>query len=494
MSRGVESTPTATPFTPWATGQIPKAPVFRARNWTLLIGPGLMMAGANIGGGEWLFGPVVTAQYGGTILWIAMIAIAVQVVYNLAVMRYALYCGENIFVGFFRTPPGPGFWTIFYMTLDLAGAWPYLASNAAVPLAAVLMGRLPGTEDAGFVKNLGYAIFLLAFVPLIFGGKIYTVLERILVAKLFIVLVYLGFIALFWVSWDTWKEIWSGLFRFGALPSGELNWALIAGFAAIAGSGGLNNTSLSGYVRDKGWGMGETVGAIPSAIGGRTIRLSHTGKVFDEAVPENRARWTGWLRHIQRDQLALWAPACVLGMVLPAMMSYEFIRGIKVNDQAAAALTAQAIADQHGQVFWYLTLLCGFLIMAPTQVSQLDGIARRWTDVVWIGSRRLRHLEGNQAKYVYYGLLAAYGVWGLIALRITPSPLVLAIATGVMVNFAFAFSAIHSLWVNMTLLPAPLRPGWTIRIGLVAGALFYSGISVIALRQQWPRLVQWLGS
>jgi hypothetical protein len=452
-----------------------------------------MMAGANIGGGEWLFGPVVTAQYGGALMWIALIAIAVQVVYNLAIMRYALYCGENIFVGFFRTPPGPRFWTIFYMTLDLAGAWPYLASNAAVPLAAVLLGRLPGTEDAGFVKILGYAIFLLAFVPLIFGGKIYTVLERILVAKLFIVLAYLGFIALFWVSWGTWGEIWSGLFRFGALPPGEVNWALLAGFAAIAGSGGLTNTNLSGYVRDKGWGMGETVGAIPSAIGGRAIRLSHTGKIFDESIPENRSRWRGWLRHIRRDQLALWAPGCLLGMVLPAMMSYEFIRGIKVNDHAAAALTAQAIADQHGQVFWFLTLLCGFLIMAPTQVSQLDGIARRWTDVIWIGARSLRHLEGNQAKRVYYGLLAAYGVWGLIALRVTPSPLVLAIATGVMVNFAFAFSAVHALWVNMTLLPEPLRPGWTIRLGLIAGAVFYSGISVIALRQQWPRLMQWAG-
>jgi hypothetical protein len=460
----------------------------------MLIGPGLMMAGANIGGGEWLFGPVVTAQYGGTLLWIALTAILLQVVYNLAIMRYTLYCGENIFVGLFRTRPGARFWTIFYITLDLAGAWPYLASNAAVPLAAVMLGRLPGTEDGGFVKSLGYAIFLAAFVPLIFGGKIYNALERILVAKLFIVLAYLGFIALFWASWDTWKEIVSGLFRFGALPEGEVNWALLAGFAAIAGSGGLYNTTLSGYVRDKGWGMGATVGAIPSAIGGRTIRLSHTGRVFDETSAENRHRWNGWLRHIRRDQLALWAPGCLLGMLLPAMMSYEFIRGVKnVNGQAAAAMTAQAIADQHGQIFWYLTLLCGLLIMIPTQVSQLDGIARRWTDVIWIGSKRLRHLEGNQAKHVYYALLAVYGVWGLIALRVTPSPLVLAIATGVMVNFAFAFSALHSLWANLTLLPETLRPGWLMRLGLVAAAVFYFGISIVGLWQQWPNLMEWMG-
>lgn len=480
-------------FSNWTRGELPSAPVFRLRHLTMLIGPGLMAAGANIGGGEWLFGPVVTARYGGTLLWIALTAICVQVVYNLAIMRYTLYCGENIFVGFFRTPPGPRFWTIFYMTLDLAGAWPYLASNAAVPLAAVILGHLPGAADAGFVKNLGYGIFLAAFVPLIFGGKIYTMLERILVAKLFLVLGYLGFIALFWVSWDTWREIWSGLLRFGSLPQGEVNWALLAGFAAVAGAGGLNNTTLSGYVRDKGWGMGAQVGAIPSALGGRTVKLSHMGKVFDETAPESQSRWRGWIRHIQRDQLMLWGPACVLGMVLPAMMSFEFIRGANASDHAAAAMTAQAIADQHGKVFWYLTLLCGFMILAPTQVSQLDGIARRWTDVIWIGNKRVRHLDGNKAKNVYYALLATYGVWGLIALRVTPSPLVLAIATGVMVNFAFAFSALHTLWVNLTLLPGPLRPGWFMRVGLVAAAVFYFGISIVGLWQQWPKIMAWLG-
>jgi hypothetical protein len=69
-------------------------------------------------------------------------------------------------------------------------------------------------------------------------------------------------------------------------------------------------------------------------------------------------------------------------------------------------MTADAIARRHGQVFWFLTLLCGFLIMAPTQVSQLDQIARRWTDVIWIASRRLHDVEPHKVKRVYYSLLA----------------------------------------------------------------------------------------
>jgi hypothetical protein len=479
-------------FPAWEKGELPPAPVFRWSRWTMLIGPGVVMVGANIGAGEWLFGPLVTAQYGGRVMWIATVAILVQMFYNLAVMRYALYTGEPVMVGFFRTPPGPRVWAVCYLLSDLGALWPYLSSNAAVPLAAVILGRLPAAADGGLVRGLGYAIFLTAFVPLIFGGKIYNAIERVMVTKLALVLGYLGFTAVFFVKPGTWWEIFSGMFRFGSLPEGEFNWATLAAFAAVAGAGGLNNTAFSNYTRDKGWGMGAQVGALPSAIGGRSIKLSHSGKVFAVSV-DSLLRWKGWLAHIRRDQLLLWVPGCMLGMALPSMLSYQYIRGIThVEGNAAAAMTAQAVAAQHGQIFWFLTLLCGFLIMAPTQVSQLDTICRRWTDVLWTGWGRLRGLDGNQVKYVYYTILSLYALWGLTALKLTPDPLVLAISSGVLMNFALGFSALHTLYVSLVLLPQPLRAGWLMRTGLVACAVFYISISAIALHQQWPKVIGWI--
>jgi Mn2+/Fe2+ NRAMP family transporter len=77
------------------------------RHWSALIGPGVLMVGSNIGGGEWLFGPIVTAQYGGQLMWLATLSIGFQIFYNLSVMRYTLATGEPIFVGFLRTRPGP---------------------------------------------------------------------------------------------------------------------------------------------------------------------------------------------------------------------------------------------------------------------------------------------------------------------------------------------------------------------------------------------------
>ena len=345
----------------------------------------------------------------------------------------------------FRVWPGPAFWTCVYLMLEFGAIWPYLSSNAAVPLAAVILGRLPAQADAGFVRTLGYIVFLSAFVPLIFGGKIYTALERVMVTKLVLILAYLGFVALFFTHASTWWEIGTGFYRFGSLPSGEINWATLAAFSAVAGAGGLTNAAFSNYARDKGWGMGSRVGAIPSAIGGRTIKLSHTGKVFD-LTQETLPRWRRWLRVIRRDQFLLWAPGCILGMALPSVISLEFIRGVNnIEGNQAAALTAQAIAARHGVFFWYATLLCGFVIMAPTQVSQIDTIARRWTDILWVGWGRLKNVDEHKVKYVYYAILAVYCVWGLVVLRLTPNPLVLAIASGVMWNFALGFTAIHTL-------------------------------------------------
>src|SRR5205085_2702649 len=148
------------------------------RNWVGLIGPGLLMGGASIGGGEWLLGPSVTAKYGAGLLWLATLSIVGQVFYNLEVSRYALYTGEPIFTGKFRTRPGPAFWVVAYLFLDIGSIFPYLAANAAVPLLTAFLGRVPVESDTfnilgmllGYkttVHALGVLLFLLCLLPLI---------------------------------------------------------------------------------------------------------------------------------------------------------------------------------------------------------------------------------------------------------------------------------------------------------------------------------------
>ena len=47
------------------------------------------------------------AQYGGALLWIALVSLACQYVYNVEASRYTLYTGESVLTGGFRMRPGP---------------------------------------------------------------------------------------------------------------------------------------------------------------------------------------------------------------------------------------------------------------------------------------------------------------------------------------------------------------------------------------------------
>jgi hypothetical protein len=629
---------------PWQVGDLPEPPRPGWKLWVGLIGPGIVLAGTSIGSGEWLFGPAVTAQYGAALLWLALISILFQGFCNLTMMRYTVYSGEPIIVGGLRTWPGPGVWVACYAALDFVSIWPYNASNAAVPLAAVVLGRLPQTiADQRLVKAFGFGIFLLAFVPLVFGGTVYRMLERIMTAKLVLVLGYLSLIAVTLVSWPVIREVCAGFVSFGTvplraqsivlerhfslqerlglalyrvsgtwerdgLPTGDLfvvvndrttrfdlrkralipdetmkigdrlldraralaapahffvetdasgavltaegeivdhhlwkperltvrdsrgqsdyaalsevpepffahfrnllahegvenvallgyvrehgglpplDWATIVAFIGIAGAGGLSNTLFSNYARDKGWGMGAHVGAIPSAIGGRTIGLSHIGRAF---LPQgdNLARWRGWMRHIKRDQ-AIWIFASILGMALPCMMSLEFIRNATVTGDRVAAMTAEGIADRYpsfGWIFWITTLSCGFLVLAPGQVSVCDQIARRWTDMIWTASARAHRLGRGEVRYIYYGILAIYAVWGLVVLWFMPA-LQIAKIGAVLGNVALGFSTLQALYVNRVLLPPELRPGALLQVGTACCGVFFLGISVAVLWNMW---------
>src|SRR5687768_13508236 len=213
----------------WTMGELPDAPRFTWRNWIGLIGPGLLMGGASIGGGEWLLGPSVTARYGAGLLWLATISILGQVFYNIEVSRYALYTGEPIFTGKFRTMPGPKFWVVAYLFLDAGSIFPYLAANAAVPLLTAVLGRElnPKTESlnvigftlgyAGMIRATGVVLFLLCLVPLIFGGKIYNSIKAVLSAKVVIVLGFLLFVAITQTTWRRGRRSSAG--SFSSAPS-----------------------------------------------------------------------------------------------------------------------------------------------------------------------------------------------------------------------------------------------------------------------------------
>jgi hypothetical protein len=500
----------------------------------MFLGPGLVMGASAIGGGEWLSGPLVSAKFGGSLFWLATLSILGQVVYNIEVSRYALYTGEPIFTGKFRTLPGPMFWLGIYLLLDLGSVLPYLASAGAAPLFAVIHHRIPDPKadpsslfgmmltDQQQIKILACFIFVSVFIPLTIGGKVYNSMKALMTFKLVTVFGFLIFIAVFYSTWGTWGEIVSGFFKFGNMPTGKdgndpevtnlfvslwsgqgipsINWAVIgvvASMAAISGNGGLTNAPMSNYTRDQGWGMGKHVGAIPSMVGGHAIELSHTGMVF-EATPSAMQRWKGWIAHVTREQVCVWMPACFLGLALPSMLSVQFLRpkflqGEGVTDpMAAAAATAEgvqnAVGGSFGPMFWYLTLFCGFLVLGTSMASTADGVLRRWVDVFWTALPWLRKWDTRHIGKLYFGVLCIYLVFGLLMLVLIPGKNLLTLATGIIYNYALGFSCLHVVAVNTFLLPRGVRPTLLRRGMLAAFGMFFLLVAVMATISDIPKL------
>lgn len=560
----------------WDRAELIDAPVFQSRSILRMLGPGLVMGAAAIGGGEWLAGPAVTAKYGPALLWVATVSILFQVVYNIEISRYTLYTGEPIFTGKLRIPPGPVVWVVLYLLLDWGSVAPYLAANAATPLETLWLGRLPDADkiasDWWLHKIMSTVVYLLAMVPLIVGGKIYNSLKIVMSAKLILVVGFLLFLGVFFTRVSTWTEITSGLFQFGAVPiiraedtngngildpgedfdrDGKLDgvereykegnvtkfedtdgdkirdgvnvdnilvalWegrelphvdltliGVIAALAAIAGNGGLTNTPISNFTRDQGWGMGHHVGAIPSMVGGEGITLSHVGCVFD-VNSESLPRWRRWVRHVVREQLFVWLVACLVGVSLPSILSVEFLpRGTDAKDWSGAAMTADGVrkhlseplpdvlisqlglaevlaGPRLGQLAWNCTLLCGFLVLITSHITTMDGFVRRWVDVLWTASRRLRKLPVSEVRLVYLAVLLVYGVCGLSILWLLDKPSFLFRIATTGYNYAFAFSAWHTIVVNHLLLPRPLRCHWLMSVFMFLSGCYFALLGIVS--------------
>ena len=84
----------------------------------------------------------------------------------------------------------------------------------------------------------------------------------------------------------------------------------------------------------------------------------------------------------------------------------------------------------------------------------------------------MRRWTGGEVRWVYYGVLAVFVVWGVIALGMA-QPIVLLQLSANVGGVVMVLSSLHILYVNTTLLPPQLRPPLWRRVALVAMALFY---------------------
>ena len=439
-------------LSPWALAELPEPPKPRGLGWVSVVGPGVIVLGVSIGSGEFLLGPAVFVRHGLTLLWVTTVAVVLQALFNLEVMRYTLATGEPVFTGFMRTRPSSTIWAVVYTVLYLLQhGWPVFAGTAAGALFFLVARRLPGPADSGAIYAIGVGMFLAVVFFLLIGRRIVRTLE---VLNWILVATTLGgflILALMFVPASAWVaglvatsgfDLVTGRFEF--FPAGA-DLVLLSSLVAFSGAGGVSNLVLSNWARDKGYGMGARAGYIPSAMGAK-VELADSGFRF---APDDDAmrRWHGWWRIVRVDQWVVFACGALLGMLLPALLYVTFLpRGADIQGLGISAALASAVDARAGALIGGAIAFLGAWILFKTQLDNFEGMSRAITDMLWTSSPWARTWSGGDVRAVYYTIMAILAAWGVFALRLAQPIVLLKISAnvaGVDLHHRIAAPALH---------------------------------------------------
>ena len=457
---------------------LPEPPRPRGLGWLRAVGPGVIALGVSIGSGEFLLGPAAFVQHGFSLLWVVLIAITFQTIFNTEVMRYTLATGEPVFSGFMRTRPSSTLWAWVYVVLYfLQVGWPAWAATAAAAMFYLVTQRLPDTADASTTYLIGAAAFLAVVVILSVGKRIEHTLE---VLNWILVTTAIGaflILALIFVPSPVWLAAGIGFTgfdlaqqRFDFFPTGA-DLVLLGALVAYSGSGGVTNLVLGNWARDRGYGMGERAGYIPAAAGPK-VHLAHVGFTFQPSA-ESMDRWRGWWRVVSVDQWGVFFAGAILGMVLPALLYVTFLpRGTDIQGLGISAALASAVGAHAGAAVATLIAFLGAWILFKTQLDNFEGMVRAITDMLWTGSSRVRAWRNGDVRAVYYSVLAVLVIWGILALGLAQPIVLLKIGANV-AGAVFVIAAPHLLYVNTRILPPHVRPPMWRRVALIAMTIFY---------------------
>ncbi len=296
-----------------------------------IAGPGAILVGLSIGAGEIVIWPRIAAEYGGSMVWAAMVGIFIQLWVNFEVARWTIATGETVYTGYSRV--WRGFAPLFILLTLVSWIAPGWGRAAGLALKALLIG------PAGWGSDTFWTVITFGAVTLIlFGPKlIYNSVEKTI--EVLVAIVTIGLIAVVIAvgSADTWKELGSGLVNIGYKdPRMSVKTLFIA--LVFAGAGGTANLFYTFYLRDKNIGMGGRLPQLQNPLRGRTETVSSTGFVFEE-TEENRTRFTAWWNYVKKDQLLFFWALNTVTMML-------FIFG------ALAVLHPKGIVPEKGTLIW----------------------------------------------------------------------------------------------------------------------------------------------
>lgn len=463
------------PLPPLEAADLPER---RVAFWRLT-GPGAVLVGLSIGAGEIVIWPLITAQYGASMAWAAVLGVFLQLWVNIEIGRWTIATGESSYSGFARVWAGyAGLFSFFVVAGYLLPGW---ARTSGLALKALVFR--PDHASPDWVWT---AIAFAGVAVVLFGGRrIYTAVERVIGVLIVIVVLGLVFVAVRVGTVERVGELMRGVVNVGYIDPGI---SIKDFFSALvfAGAGGAANLFYAFYLRDKGIGMGARMPMLLNPFRGRAETVAERGYVFAD-TDENRRRFRDWLRFVVWDQtLYFW--------LLNTVTMLLFIFG------ALAVLHPQGLVPQAGRVIWdealvladsmgpagrYIFLMVGVATLFSTQVAITDGISRSLADIVATTFR-----VGSRASVArWYGWFALFVIgFGVGVTAVMEyggiTELGFIFNSAYIGGFAMAVYTPLLLWLNLRHLPPSARPGPLNVVMVGIAALVYIGFALFSVASE----------
>jgi hypothetical protein len=351
---------------------------------------------------------------------------------------------------------------------------------SSATLASYLFGGNPTIIAVVSLLIIGFS---LTFAPVV-----YVALERLIFVKVAAVLVLVVLGVAFAIEPESWRALPAGFASIGTFPDG-LSVALVFGAIAFAGSGGAQNLCQSNWIRDKGFGMGQYVPKLVSAVTGapEAKDSSATSYIFTP-TPANMARWRSWWRFANIEQVFSFVLVTVVTIGLTSLLAHSTLFGQPdlPNNVSFLRIEAQELQRSVGPWFGVLFLAVGAFSLFGSAMGIIDYTSRLAADML-----KTTYARGASESRVYFWL-----VWGMVALGCAillaglSQPitlLVVSASTGGIIMFLYSFMLIA---LNRKMLPASIRISPFRTATLVWSTALFGSLAVLTVYTQVQTLLR----
>ncbi len=454
-----------------------------------IAGPGAILVGLSIGAGEIVIWPLITAEYGASMVWAAVLGVFLQLWINFEIGRWTIATGETVFTGYSRI--WRGFGPLFILLIVIGWIAPGWARESGAALKALIFnpkwmeGTFWGSDTFWTIVTFAAASIIL------FGPKmVYQSVENTVEVLVAVVTIGLILVAIMVGSLDKWKELGAGIINVGYKdPNMSVKELFIA--LVFAGAGGTANLFYTFYLRDKNIGMGGRVPGLRNPLRERTEKVPSTGFLFEE-TEDNRRRFADWWGYIKRDQvLFFWAlNTFTILLFIFGALAVLHPEGIVPDRNQLIFDEANILGNSFGEFGRRIFLMVGVATLFGTQLALLDGVGRSISDVIYT------NFKGAQKRSLSWWYLLIVGIWIVAGCVITyimeqlnVSGLGFLFNAAYMGGFAMALYVPLTLYMNRRFLPSFAKPKAISTIMMLIASAVYIGFAVSSIIWEIKRLI-----